>query len=165
MDATLFNYDISQIASRLTATLIHLLVYSAFIWGGLSIVFGTRMFNKYLGDGTKDGQPSVYLPDANPKPWIAMLVGFGVAFFLDLNFFFYYEGVSNQQYIDALAQMHEQGLALGYVPAWLGVVFLNLITGLVVGSGPKAFIAIAEVFVAAKDRIVAVMKAKTEKTE
>lgn len=160
MEAALINYDLGQISSRLLATLVHLLTISAFLWGGLSIVFGTRAFNKYIGDGTKDGQPSVYLPEANPKPYIAMFCGFAVSFLLDLNFFFYYLNVSNQQYIDALGQMREQGLALGHVPPAVGIVALNLLTGLVVGAGPKAFIAIAEVFGAAKDRMVASLQSK-----
>ena len=159
MDAALFNYDISEITSRLTATLIHLLVYSAFIWGGLGIIFSTRMFKSMIGDGV-DGKPSTHIPDSNPKPWISIAVGFLLSFFMDLNFFFYYAGVSNQQYIDALAQMREQGLALGYVPPALGIVFFNFVTGLVVGSGPKAFISIAEVFAAAKDKIMAALNKK-----
>ena len=160
MEAALINYDLGQIASRLLATLVHLLTISAFLWGGLAIVFGTRAFNKYVGDGTKDGQPSIYLPEANPKPYIAMTCGFLVSFLLDLNFFFYYLNVTNQQYIDALAQMREQGLALGLVPPAVGIVALNLLTGLVVGAGPKAFISIAEVFGAAKDRMVASLQKK-----
>lgn len=135
-------------AGRFIEVLLFLLGFSVLLYTALQVVFNTRLYRVWLGDGL-NGQGSRWCKNGELRPWISMAVGVLLANSLGLDVFSY---LININISEAAAGMKASGIhLLGFKGT---MILCQVLTGLTLGGGPKAIIAASRAFGDAKNAIV-----------
>jgi len=107
----------------------------------LEQVFDTQLFHRLLGKGTvKDGvvKPSVFLPYAEVRPYIASLVGIGVAL------------IAHLEVLRSILNVDMASGGLGEA----GLYVDRVLTGIFLGGGAKTVKRVAKAVTTAREQVV-----------
>ena len=151
-------HSAAEVTERLYVALVALLGAGTGMWMILNVLFQMRAYDRLVGDGV-DGQPSIFMKDSDPEPYLRWGIGWLVCYTCQWNFFAYLLGFTLDQYLAQSVDFTE----MGFGPRWIYGFGWNVqvfLTGGALAQGPDFVRGIGVAFASAKNALIEAMRPK-----
>jgi hypothetical protein len=140
------QHSIGDISVRFFGYLIFILAYSTVIHGAVRATFGVFEITNLKETWWDEAAIAV--------------LGIFLALACNWNALFYIGGITEPQFVGALAGMAKNGAPGGYIPPWLTIGICNIVTGALAVGGRKTIVGVAAEFQAGLTAIKKIMSSK-----
>lgn len=138
MDEATVTLSVADLAARFAWMMAYLMGFSVALYGGLNVVFKTNWYIHVLGNGP-DGRGSRWTRYLEFRPWISMACGVAWAVLSHTNLLTYLTGYTYDQVMGFHSDLYAFGVWFtGHGWAKATLLFGEVVTGLMLGGGPKA---------------------------